>query len=161
MAFLLPALVALLPLLITPGILFHYDITPKIIILVLITAACLALPGETANGLAELWRRKTGRWLCGLAAAQVVWFGVATSLSSRPLFSLFGSNWRRMGFFTIVASVRFHCPCGGAPGAIPQLIAERAARFRDRDYRRVGLRHSSVLRYRPSAGRCGLPRRSR
>jgi O-antigen ligase len=103
MAFLLPALVALLPLLITPGILFHYDITPKIIILVLITAACLALPGETGRGLAELWRRKTGRWLCVLAAAQVVWFGVTAALSSRPLFSLFGSNWRRMGFLTVLA----------------------------------------------------------
>ncbi len=44
MAFLLPALVVLLPLLITPGIFFHYDITPKIVILVLIIAACLALP---------------------------------------------------------------------------------------------------------------------
>jgi O-antigen ligase len=107
MAFLLPALVALLPLIITPGILFHYDITPKIIILVLVTAACLALPGETAQGLAELWGRKTGRWLCGLAAAQVVWFGVAASLSSRPLFSLFGSNWRRMGLFTVVALCAF------------------------------------------------------
>ncbi len=107
MAFLLPALVALLPLLITPGILFHYDITPKIIILVLITAACLALPGEAAAGLAELWRRKTGRWLCGLATAQVVWFGVAAALSSRPLFSLFGSNWRRMGFLTVIALCAF------------------------------------------------------
>src|SRR5579862_853459 len=107
MLFLLPALVALLPLLITPGILFHYDITPKIIILVLITAACLALPGEAARGLAELWRRKTGRWLCVLAAAQVVWFGVAAALSSRPLFSLFGSNWRRMGFLTVLALCSF------------------------------------------------------
>ena len=107
MAFLLPALVVLLPLLITPGLLFHYDITPKIVILVLITAACLALPGETAQGLAELWRRKTGRWLCLLAAMQVAWYGVAAALSSRPLFSLFGSNWRRMGFFTVVALCAF------------------------------------------------------
>jgi hypothetical protein len=107
MAFLLPALVVLLPLLITPGILFHYDITPKIITLVLITAACLALPGEAAHGLAELWRRRTGRWLCALAASQVVWFAVAASLSSRPLFSLFGSNWRRIGFFTVVALCAF------------------------------------------------------
>ena len=107
MAFLLPALVVLLPLLITPGIFFHYDITPKIVVLVLITAACLALPGEAARELAELWRRKSGRWLCGLAAAQVVWYGVASALSSRPLFSLFGSNWRRMGFLTIVALCAF------------------------------------------------------
>jgi O-antigen ligase len=107
MAFLLPALVVLLPLLITPGFFFHYDITPKIVILMLVTAACLALPGEAAQGIAELWRRKTGRWLCGLAGAQVVWFAVAAALSSRPLFSLFGSNWRRMGFFTVLALCAF------------------------------------------------------
>lgn len=107
MAFLLPALVALLPLLITPGILFHYDITPKIVILVLITAGCLALTGETASGIAELWRRKSGRWLCGLAVAQAAWYAVAAGLSSRPLFSVFGSNWRRMGFLTVLALCAF------------------------------------------------------
>lgn len=107
MGFLLPALVALLPLLITPGVLFHYDIAPKIVVLAIITAACLALPGETARDLAELWRRKTGRWLCGLAVAQVVWFGATAALSSRPLFSLFGSNWRRMGFLTVLALCAF------------------------------------------------------
>jgi O-antigen ligase len=107
MAFLLPALVALLPLLITPGILFHYDITPKIVILSVITAGCLALPGETSRGIAELWRRKSGRWLCGLATAQVAWYAVAAGLSSRPLFSVFGSNWRRMGLFTVVALCTF------------------------------------------------------
>ncbi len=45
MATLLPALVLLLPLLIAPGILFHYDITPKIVILTLMVAGCLSLPG--------------------------------------------------------------------------------------------------------------------
>ena len=42
MAILLPALVFLLPLLITPGILFHYDITPRVVILSLMVAGCLS-----------------------------------------------------------------------------------------------------------------------
>ncbi len=103
MAFLLPALVFLLPLLITPGILFHYDVTPKVIILTLMVAGCLALPGQISRSVAALWNKKIGRWLCMLAAAQVIWYGVATSLSSRPWFSLLGSNWRRMGLLTVLA----------------------------------------------------------
>ncbi len=103
MAILLTLLVFLLPLLITPGILFHYDITPKVVILALVVAGCLALPRQIADTLPALWKKKSGRWLCGLAAAQMLWYAVATSLSSRPWFSLLGSNWRRMGLLTVVA----------------------------------------------------------
>jgi O-antigen ligase len=103
MAFLLPALALLLPLLITPGLLFHFDITPKIVILSLMVAGCLALPGEFSAGLAALWNRKSGRWLCALATAQSLWYAIVTGLSSRPWFSLLGSNWRRMGLLTVLA----------------------------------------------------------
>jgi O-antigen ligase len=103
MAILLPLLVLFLPLLITPGVLFHYDITPKIVILSLVVAGCLALPGQVSAGVSALWNRKAGRWLCGLAAAQSLWYAIATGFSSRPWFSLFGSNWRRMGFLTVFA----------------------------------------------------------
>jgi hypothetical protein len=107
MSVVLPLLVGLIPLLILPGILFHYDITPKVATLALMMAAGLALPGQIAIGVAELARRKSGRWLLILAAAQAAWFTVATSLSSRPWFSLFGSNWRRMGLLTIYSLMIF------------------------------------------------------
>lgn len=107
MAILLPAIVLLLPLLILPGVLFHYDITPKIVVLCLGVAACLLLPKQTADDIAALWTRRTGRWLCYLAAAQTLWYSVATAASSRPWFSLFGSNWRRMGLVTVVALTVF------------------------------------------------------
>src|SRR5580692_4134695 len=97
MAILLPALVFLLPLLITPGILFHYDITPKVVVLSLMVAGCLMLPGQISGSIEALWNKRSGRWLCGLAAAQSIWYGVAAGLSSRPWFSLLGTNWRRMG----------------------------------------------------------------
>ena len=103
MALLLAALVFLVPLLIAPGVLFHYDITPKIVILSLLTAGCAALSRQVSEGISALWRKKSGRWLCGLAAAQVLWYAVATGLSSHPWFSLLGSNWRRMGLLTVVA----------------------------------------------------------
>jgi hypothetical protein len=123
MAILLPALVLLLPLLITPGILFHYDITPKIIILSLMVAFCLGLPGQVSTGLAALWNRRSGRWLCVLAAAQSLWYAAVTGLSSRPWFSLLGSNWRRMGLLTVLALCVFavlaaaHLSLSKSPGS--------------------------------------------
>jgi hypothetical protein len=123
MAILLPALVLLLPLLITPGILFHYDITPKIIILSLMVAVCLGLPGQISTGLAALWNRRSGRWLCALAAAQSLWYAAVTGLSSRPWFSLLGSNWRRMGLLTVLALCVFavlaaaHLSLSKSPGS--------------------------------------------
>lgn len=107
MAILLTALVFLLPLLITPGILFHYDITPKVFVLCLSVASCAAFPREIARGLAALWRKRAGRWHCCLAAAQIVWYAIASALSTRPWFSLLGSNWRRLGLVTIVALCLF------------------------------------------------------
>jgi O-antigen ligase len=107
MGILLPALVLLLPLLITPGLLFHYDITPKIVILTLLVAAGLAFPGQVSAGVSALWSRKAGRFLCALAAAQSLWYAIATSFSSRPWFSLLGSNWRRMGLLTVLALCLF------------------------------------------------------
>jgi len=107
MTLLLAAGVFLLPLLILPGLLFHYDITPKVIVLCVGVAACLLHPGELAPDLSRLWNKKYGRWLCLLAAAQIVWYAVVTAASSRPWFSLLGSNWRRMGLVTVVALCMF------------------------------------------------------
>lgn len=103
MSILLPALVFLLPLLILPGFLFHYDITPKVVLLSLAVAACCALPRQIAHGVAALWNKRSGRWFCLLAGAQTAWYGLASALSARPWFSLLGSSWRRMGFMTVIA----------------------------------------------------------
>jgi O-antigen ligase len=107
MGFLLPFLVALIPLLITPGLLFHYDSLPKVALLVLIVALALLRPNRIARDVDVLWRTRAGKQLCVLAIAQVMWSGVATLTSSRLLFSLLGSNWRRFGLLTIVALAAF------------------------------------------------------
>jgi hypothetical protein len=93
---------AVLPLAITPKLLFHFDVTPKTIALGII-AACLllrtrAIPGE----IAALWSRRSGRALACLAAMQMLWLGVATARSVDPGLSFFGSNWRQFGIMTIV-----------------------------------------------------------
>ena len=98
-------LVAVLPLLILPGILFHYDITPKVALLALTSAIALAGPRAIPNAITALWGRKSGRWLFGLALGQMLWLGFSTALSSRPWFSLLGANWRRMGVVTTLSLV--------------------------------------------------------
>ncbi len=107
MGFLLPLLVALIPLLITPGLLFHYDSLPKVALLVLIVALALLRPNRVARDVKVLWHTKAGKLLCVLALAQVLWSSVATLTSSRPLFSLLGSNWRRFGLLTTLALAAF------------------------------------------------------
>jgi O-antigen ligase len=100
-------LVVALPLVILPGILFHYDTTPKIALLALVVAIFLVRPGAIAKTIPALWNRRSGRWLSVVAMAQVLWFGIGTALSSRPWVSLLGANWRRMGLLTVVSLVIF------------------------------------------------------
>lgn len=105
MTFLLPLLVALVPLLITPGLLFHYDVIPKVVVLAVATAAALAFPGWITDSTRLLWARRSGRWFCAAAVAQALWYAIATAQSSRPWFSLLGSNWRRMGLVTVLCLI--------------------------------------------------------
>jgi hypothetical protein len=51
MSILLVALAGLLPLLIAPGLLFHYDITPRIAALALVAAVALTRPSPSAGNL--------------------------------------------------------------------------------------------------------------
>ena len=94
---------AAIPLAIIPGLFFHFDITPKIILLALAAAAGLARVRSFPQEIAQLWRRREGRWLILLTGAQVVWFGVTTLTSSRPWFSVYGSGWRRLGLVEIAS----------------------------------------------------------
>jgi O-antigen ligase len=105
MPILLALMAGLLPLLIAPGILFHYDITPRIVVLALIAVIALTRPVAVASGIGALWNRRSGRWMCAITVAQMLWLAVSTSLSTRPWFSLLGANWRRMGLLTILALV--------------------------------------------------------
>jgi O-antigen ligase len=123
MQILLTALVVLVPLLITPGLLFHYDVTPKVIVLCLGIAGCAAFPRQLSEGLAALWNRRSGRWLCGLAAAQLLCYAIASAFSTRPWFSLLGSNWRRMGLATIAALCLFAIFVAAAASRRPAFVS--------------------------------------
>jgi O-antigen ligase len=99
---LLPLIVALVPLVIAPGLLFYYDVTPKIVILALGVAA--ALPWFSP---ARLLARREGRWLAILLAAQAVSLVLSTAFSSRVGLSVSGANWRRFGLIAQVSVFLF------------------------------------------------------
>ena len=88
------------PLVILPGFSFYFDITPKVVILLLGTAAVLAFWGAWAPGLARLLQDGPGRWFIALLAAQMLSLIVSTVFSAQPELSFAGSNWRRLGLVT-------------------------------------------------------------
>jgi len=95
------ALIAvLLPLIITPSILFSFDITPKIAALVLGTCVMLWFCKQNVNRVRAMARAPFGRWFLGLLSAQWISLAVAAALSSSGALSLNGSSWRRLGLLT-------------------------------------------------------------
>jgi O-antigen ligase len=82
------AIIALVAVVVTPGYLFYFDITPKLIILLAGTG--IALLTGTAFGHVRPWFT----WLIAGAAA---WLGLSALLSTNPALSWFGGNWRRLG----------------------------------------------------------------
>jgi O-antigen ligase len=99
---LLPLVVALVPLIIAPGLLFYFDVTPKVALLLMGVAA--ALPWFSP---CKLTARREGRWLCLLLGAQAVSLIFSTVLSTRARLSVFGTNWRRFGLITQLALLLF------------------------------------------------------
>ena len=86
-----PAALLLAPLIIAPGLLFHYDVTPKIAVLLL--AAAAALP----------WLVWPSRRLVLVAAAQALSLIASAAFSRWPLLSITGGNWRQYGVLTQLA----------------------------------------------------------
>jgi len=95
---LVPLVAALVPLLITPGVLAYFDITPKIAILLLGTALMLLQVRANTCNIRGLWGAISGRWLVGLLTVEWLAFAIASFLSSNPILSLDGGSWRRLGF---------------------------------------------------------------
>jgi O-antigen ligase len=127
MASLLVILITILPLAIVPGLSFHYDTVPRIVLLALSSAAILMRPRRLSLELALLWRVPAGRMLALVTCAHVVWFTVVCLASTRPWFSWLGNGWRRMGWGTMVSLVVF-AMCSAAFFAVRRGIIVNALR---------------------------------
>jgi len=131
MALLLSLIIALIPLVIAPGLFFYFDVTPKTVFLTLGTAA--AVVWWTAAGGAQGFSRasRAARWyvltLLWMAASLVV----STLVSINPALSLGGSNWRRWGLLTQLTALAFAylvavC-CAGRPDHLQTILRGMAA----------------------------------
>jgi O-antigen ligase len=98
MHLLVPLVAALVPLLITPGLLSYFDVTPKIAVLLFGLSLSLLYPSANISNLRVLLGTPPGRWFAWLAGLTWVASAIATAFSTYPLLSLNGGNWRRYGF---------------------------------------------------------------
>lgn len=83
MPYFLAGAVALIALILAPGVTFSFDIVPKLVIL-LAAAALAAFPTRRSRFLY-------------LTILTLVSLAVSTALSGRPALSFYGSGWRRYG----------------------------------------------------------------
>ena len=97
--------VFLAPLAFTPHLLFYFDITPKVALLLLGTVIMLALASREIDSLLTFCGTRYGRWYAAAAGAAIVLAGIATLYSAHPALALYGSTWRRMGALTECAVV--------------------------------------------------------
>jgi hypothetical protein len=98
MHILVPLIAALVPLIITPGLLSYFDITPKIAVLLFGLPLMLLYPRANISNLHTLLRASSGRWFAALIGLMWIASAIATAFSSYRLLSLDGGNWRRFGF---------------------------------------------------------------
>jgi O-antigen ligase len=96
-------LVAIVPLVITPGITFYYDVIPRTSLLLIIVSAFLVSERNFPRSFRRLWDNDVFRWFCVVAAIYVLSMAVSVMLSSSPRLSIFGSTWRRYGLVTQLA----------------------------------------------------------
>ena len=82
---LVPLIAALVPLLITPGVLAYFDVTPKIAILLLGVALMLLQVGANSCNVRALWGDTSGRWLVGLLTAEWMAFAIASLAAREPI----------------------------------------------------------------------------
>jgi O-antigen ligase len=107
MHYLVPLIAALIPLIITPGLLSYFDITPKIVILLFGVCFCLLCSRENERNVRMLLSLRPGRWFAALLGAAWLSVAIATTLSLHPALSLNGGNWRRFGLVSQSAILLF------------------------------------------------------
>jgi len=107
MHILVPLVAALVPLVITPGLLSYFDITPKIAVLLFGLSLSLLYPVTNLSNLRVLLGARAGRWFAALIGLTWLVGGIATAFSTYPLLSLNGGNWRRYGFVVESALLLF------------------------------------------------------
>jgi O-antigen ligase len=89
------AAIAVIGLILTPGLLFYFDVTPKLVVL-LVAAGVALVPLRLSR-------------LTVLALLSLAWLAVATAISPNPELSFYGTHWRQYGALAQAAVLIFVC----------------------------------------------------
>lgn len=92
MTLLAALLIPLVALIVTPGLLFYFDVTPKLVALLAITAALLI-----AWALRSPVGMRGFRWFSAVLILGLGALALSTAVSSNAALSLYGTSWRRYG----------------------------------------------------------------
>src|ERR1700680_195230 len=126
MQFLVPLVAALVPLLITPGLVSYFDITPKIVILLLGAALIVLYREANTSNMRALAGATAGRLFIGVLSAEWLSTAIATISSSNWALSLDGGTWRRYGLISETGLLLFGLLASGwlarDPGNIRTLL---------------------------------------
>jgi len=117
---LLTVSLAAVPLLIAPGVSFYFDITPKVVVLLLGAGVGVLLWDGYGPGLRTVMTNPWGRGFVALIGAQALSLLVSTAFSLQIPLSFAGTNWRRLGLVTHIGLLVF------ALVALGWLVAHRA-----------------------------------
>jgi O-antigen ligase len=124
MAALLALIVVVPALIIAPGYLFYFDVTPKVV--ALLGGTALALVWASRDRSQTSLRSPLLKWFTGLLALDGVSLLVSAALSQRPGLSLLGTNWRRFGSIAQASILLFTwlvaiC-CAGRPDRVKWIL---------------------------------------
>lgn len=96
--------IGLIALIIAPGYLFYFDVTPKVVVLLIGTAGLLAAGAG----------RGASKSFSILILLNLVSLALSTALSTRPGLSLMGTNWREFGLVPQAAALLFAWSVAGS-----------------------------------------------
>jgi len=92
MTLLAALVIPLVALIVTPGLLFYFDVTPKLVVLLAITAALLI-----AWAFRSPVRMRGFPWFSAVLILGLGSLALFTAISSNLALSLYGTSWRRYG----------------------------------------------------------------
>jgi O-antigen ligase len=111
MALVQAAAIGLIALVLAPGFSFHFDVIPKLIILLIAAALSSAGLRPASRSVLSL-----------LVLLSILSLAISTALSATPDISTFGTNWRRYGAVAQAAVLLFAwLVSANAPRALPML----------------------------------------
>jgi O-antigen ligase len=101
--YIVAAVLALVPMVVAPGVLLYFDVTPKVIVLILSAALLLAFCNPLGAGTGKGSRTCRAVEIC--LGVQLLSLILSTFVSVDPTLSVTGGAWRRSGLITQAATL--------------------------------------------------------